>query len=218
MSCKNENTELTKCVASSSMNVLMTCKRNFDPLSDRKIGLFMDKQSIRALFLKFPQESTYRHLQSGDVLACKKLEHSNFLRGVWSGKGMATSPEEAVWQPVAPLTGWLSSDADAVRLQRSFRQVPSARSGGAAPRACAAPGAEHTGACAHKRREAPPPAPAGGGRPRVPGAGSRRRHGRRRGGGGRREPPALLRGGAAAGAGERGTALAARGTAAALRE
>jgi hypothetical protein len=31
--------------------------------------------------------------------------------------------EGDIWQPVAPLTGWLSSDADVMRLQRVFRQV-----------------------------------------------------------------------------------------------
>jgi len=31
--------------------------------------------------------------------------------------------ETDIWQHVAPLTGWLSSDADAMRLQRAFRQV-----------------------------------------------------------------------------------------------
>lgn len=31
--------------------------------------------------------------------------------------------EGNIWQPVEPLTGWLSSDADAMRLQRVFRQV-----------------------------------------------------------------------------------------------
>jgi hypothetical protein len=46
----------------------------------------------------------------------------NFKRACWQMAEMST----AVWQDVAPLTGWLTSDAEAMRLQRSLRHAADA--------------------------------------------------------------------------------------------